>query len=85
VPPYVGRFAAAPRRLGCPARPPAAACFESRTVYSYIQSRFYRSPEVGGAMGGAAPGTRLSTSCPSPSQLLVPPLALPSAPPSPPI
>lgn len=24
-----------------------SACFESRTVYSYIQSRFYRSPEVG--------------------------------------
>lgn len=23
-----------------------SACFESRTVYSYIQSRFYRSPEV---------------------------------------
>lgn len=24
-----------------------SACFEHRTVYSYIQSRFYRSPEVG--------------------------------------
>ncbi len=23
-----------------------SACFENRTVYSYIQSRFYRSPEV---------------------------------------
>jgi hypothetical protein len=23
-----------------------SACFESRTAYSYIQSRFYRSPEV---------------------------------------
>lgn len=23
-----------------------SACFEDRTVYSYIQSRFYRSPEV---------------------------------------
>eukprot|EP00191_Tetraselmis_sp_GSL018_P024152 CAMPEP_0177621334 /NCGR_PEP_ID=MMETSP0419_2-20121207/27527_1 /TAXON_ID=582737 /ORGANISM="Tetraselmis sp., Strain GSL018" /LENGTH=475 /DNA_ID=CAMNT_0019121239 /DNA_START=122 /DNA_END=1545 /DNA_ORIENTATION=+ len=23
-----------------------SACFESRTIYSYIQSRFYRSPEV---------------------------------------
>lgn len=23
-----------------------SACFEGRTVYSYIQSRFYRSPEV---------------------------------------
>jgi serine/threonine protein kinase len=23
-----------------------SACFETRTVYSYIQSRFYRSPEV---------------------------------------
>ena len=43
-----------------PIRPPTApgagevkvidfgsACFENRTVYSYIQSRFYRSPEVG--------------------------------------
>ena len=24
-----------------------SACFENRTMYSYIQSRFYRSPEVG--------------------------------------
>ena len=23
-----------------------SACFENRTMYSYIQSRFYRSPEV---------------------------------------
>lgn len=23
-----------------------SACFEYQTVYSYIQSRFYRSPEV---------------------------------------
>ena len=23
-----------------------SACFEGRTMYSYIQSRFYRSPEV---------------------------------------
>lgn len=23
-----------------------SACFENRTVYSYIQSRFYRSPEA---------------------------------------
>lgn len=23
-----------------------SACFEGRTAYSYIQSRFYRSPEV---------------------------------------
>ena len=28
-----------------------SACFEGRTVYSYIQSRFYRSPEVRGVMG----------------------------------
>lgn len=25
-----------------------SACFENRTMYSYIQSRFYRSPEVWG-------------------------------------
>ena len=25
-----------------------SACFENRTMYSYIQSRFYRSPEVSG-------------------------------------
>jgi dual specificity protein kinase YAK1 len=24
-----------------------SACLENQTVYSYIQSRFYRSPEVG--------------------------------------
>ena len=24
-----------------------SACFENKTMYSYIQSRFYRSPEVG--------------------------------------
>lgn len=24
-----------------------SACFENRTMYAYIQSRFYRSPEVG--------------------------------------
>ena len=23
-----------------------SACFENKTVYTYIQSRFYRSPEV---------------------------------------
>ena len=23
-----------------------SACFENKTMYSYIQSRFYRSPEV---------------------------------------
>ena len=27
-----------------------SACFENRTMYSYIQSRFYRSPEVGLSM-----------------------------------
>jgi dual specificity protein kinase YAK1 len=35
-----------------------SACFEGKTMYSYIQSRFYRSPEVllgvpyNGAIGG---------------------------------
>ena len=27
-----------------------SACFENRTMYSYIQSRFYRSPEVSHAL-----------------------------------
>ena len=52
---------------GCPAHRPASlpgplrdrsACFESRTVYSYIQSRFYRSPEVGGPGGPGLPWLR---------------------------
>ncbi len=32
-----------------------SACFEGRTVYSYIQSRFYRCPEVvlGGTYGAS--------------------------------
>lgn len=29
-----------------------SACLENQTVYSYIQSRFYRSPEVGNAFAG---------------------------------
>ena len=33
-----------------------SACFENHTMYSYIQSRFYRSPEV-------CTATLLSSSC----------------------
>ena len=29
-----------------------SACLENQTVYSYIQSRFYRSPEVGSLLPG---------------------------------
>lgn len=29
-----------------------SACFEGQTMYSYIQSRFYRSPEVSCGSGG---------------------------------
>lgn len=41
-----------------------SACFENRTMYSYIQSRFYRSPEVRLPVRQTFQHCRPSGSCP---------------------